>query len=253
MENKREHFFIGTSNITLPVANKKEFPEAFKGSSRLTYYASLFNTVEINSTFYKIPRAKTIIRWTEEVPREFRFTFKLNREITHDKERVCNPVVIKNFMQIINNVETQKGCLLVQFPASVHHNPSYLECLLFTINEHNQSWKVCIEFRHPSWYNDTIFQLLSRYGSTLVIHDMFTSILSQEELDTGFVYLRFHGPAGDYRGGYNPDMLDRCSAKIATSILQGKMVFAYFNNTMGNALSDALTLQKLVAARNRKS
>ena len=86
MATKRDRFYCGTSNVVLPVPNKTHYPKAYQDKSRLHYYASIFNSVEINSSFAKVPRAKTVERWADDVPENFRFTFKLWRGITHAKE-----------------------------------------------------------------------------------------------------------------------------------------------------------------------
>src|SRR4051812_13911921 len=110
--------YTGTSNVELPVPNKQSFPPDYQDKSRLTYYASLFNTVEINSSFYKVPMAKTVAKWAESVPAHFKFTFKLWQEITHAKGCIYNPDEIERFINVINHVGNKKGCLLVQFPPS---------------------------------------------------------------------------------------------------------------------------------------
>src|SRR5688572_17070366 len=77
-------FLSGTSGLALSIP-QAQYPAAFKGASRLTFYGSLFNSIEINSTFYKLPKAATILKWAESVPAHFRFTFKLSKSITHHK------------------------------------------------------------------------------------------------------------------------------------------------------------------------
>lgn len=80
----RQDFYTGTSGLSLPFP-KHSFPPEFQDKSRLTFYASLFNSIEINSSFYKLPMASTVKKWAESVPDNFLFTFKLWREITHNK------------------------------------------------------------------------------------------------------------------------------------------------------------------------
>src|ERR1700734_2216846 len=91
-------FYSGTSNVVLPVKNKSFLPEAFRDKTRLNYYGSLFNSVEINSSFYKMPMAKTVANWASEVPPEFRFTFKLIQTVTHSIKRQFDLSPISEFM-----------------------------------------------------------------------------------------------------------------------------------------------------------
>lgn len=79
------NYYSGISGLILPVPNKEHYPAEFKEKSRLCYYASLFSSIEVNSSFYRIPQAKTIAKWADDVPADFKFTFKLWRGITHEK------------------------------------------------------------------------------------------------------------------------------------------------------------------------
>ncbi len=98
----------GTSGLTL-LLPKRSFPLEFQDKSRLTYYASIFNTIEINSSFYKIPQASTIQKWAESVPADFKFTFKLWRDITHTKGLVFKQEDVERFMGVIDKVGKKKG------------------------------------------------------------------------------------------------------------------------------------------------
>jgi uncharacterized protein YecE (DUF72 family) len=109
MSNKiRGTLYIGTSNIVLP-GNKQTFPEAFKQKSRLNYYSSLFNTVEMNNTFYKVPKATTFEKWSQDVGENFRFTIKLWKEITHVKYLEFIPQSIHSFLKAAVFVGKKKG------------------------------------------------------------------------------------------------------------------------------------------------
>jgi uncharacterized protein YecE (DUF72 family) len=137
--------YSGISGLVLPVPNKIAYPEEFRDKSRLTYYASLFNSLEVNSSFYKVPMASTIARWADSVPEPFRFTFKLWKGITHNKGLHFNVEDIYYFIKVIGHAANKKGCLLVQFPASI--TIAYLtqfEKLIETISAANESqqWKV---------------------------------------------------------------------------------------------------------------
>ena len=92
------NFYAGTSNIVLPVPNKSFFPPKYRDKTRLNYYASLFNSVEINSSFYKVPLPRTVEKWTTEVPPNFRFSFKLSKAITRRFLVHC-----KNIMATLKN------------------------------------------------------------------------------------------------------------------------------------------------------
>ncbi len=102
-------YHSGTSGLVLPVPNKQAFPPAYKDKSRLAYYASLFNSIEINRSFYTVPMANTVKRWTEEVPAGFTFTYKLWRGITHVKDLAYRDEDVTRFMSVIEGAGSKKA------------------------------------------------------------------------------------------------------------------------------------------------
>jgi uncharacterized protein YecE (DUF72 family) len=227
-------FYGGTSGLLIAMP-KRDFAPEHADKSRLAFYAHHENSIEINSSFYKLPQAKTITRWTTEVSAGFRFTFKLWKEITHQKNLIFKADDVQRFMRAIQVPETHKGCLLVQFPPGLQVNAlQQLKELLQLLNDFN--WPVAVEFRHPSWYNDTVFDLLNSYQMAMVIQDMPKSASPVELTADELVYLRFHGPSGNYKGSYNDSFLSEYAIYIDEWQQDGKTVYCYFNNTAGDAL-----------------
>ena len=255
-------FFSGTSNIELIEKNKQAFPPEFRSKSRLAYYSSLFNSVEINSTFYRLPLPSTLEKWAAEVPDHFRFTLKLWREITHARDLVFHPEHVEKFMSVADHIGDKKGALLIQFPAGtkmekaapfIHTGKSpiaRLESLLARVQVFNpsNSWRVAVEFREPGWYNEQVYSLLAAHQAALVWHDR-PVIHDEGAHERGpFVYLRFHGPGGGkYTGSYGDDLLHEKACRIRAWLARSKDVYVYFNNTMaGDAPRNLLTLNKMV-------
>lgn len=241
------NFYSGTSGIVVPVPQAL-YPDAFKGKSRLTYYASLFNSIEINSSFYKLPKASTVIKWCETVPEGFQFTFKLSKTISHSKGLDFNAEEVALFMQTIDNVNKKKGCILVQLPPSLKPDRiKQLEKLLKTMDVENahRAWKVAIEFRNKGWYNDQTFRLLQEYNDSLVLHDLPASATPLVPL-TSLIYLRFHGTEKGYRGNYDDKFLSNYAQRITQWMSEGKCVYCYFNNTLGNAFNNLRTVNRFV-------
>lgn len=244
-------FYAGTSGLLLPVKNKQFYPPEFQERSRLEYYASLFNSIEINSSFYKIPQAKTVQKWAESMPEGFQFTFKLWKEITHTKELSVNVEAISRFMEVIGYAGTKKGSLLIQFPPSVTIASEYkLQGILDAVrrNDPAKEWKVAVEMRHSSWYEPEIYDLLEDRGIALVLQDMPSSVTPMTDSTVDFAYLRFHGPGGSYRGTYADDFLSEYASYIRDWLNEGKTVYCYFNNTMGDAIRNLETLRRYVEA-----
>ena len=240
-----QSYFYGTSGLILPVPNKQYYPVEFQDKSRLTYYASLFNSLEVNSSFYKVPMASTVQKWATEVPDDFRFTFKLFRDITHQKGFVFDTELIDHFMQTIDLAGHKKGSLLVQLPPSVTNgNIRQLEKILAGIrfNDPKLAWDTAVEFRSKSWYNEETYDLLSQYNMGLVIQDMPASATPIQQVSTNFIYLRFHGPNGNYKDSYNDDFLYEYAEYVKDWLDEGKKVYVYFNNTMGDAIANLKTL-----------
>lgn len=246
-QNSLHKFYAGTSGLVLPVPNKAAYPLAFQNRSRLCYYASLFNSIEINSSFYKIPMASTVRKWAADVPDDFRFTFKLWRGITHEKGLTFNGQDVKRFMQVINEVDDKKGCLLVQFPPGFRADSlPRLDHLLNVIRQEDEhsGWDIAVEFRHKTWYKEQVYELLEKYDMGMVIHDLPASAAPLQASANNFVYLRFHGPNGGYRGSYTDAFLYEYLEYIKEWQQEGKTVYVYFNNTMGDAVKNLMVLNE---------
>jgi uncharacterized protein YecE (DUF72 family) len=247
---QRGGYYSGTSGLVLPVKNKSFYPPEFQAGSRLAYYASLFNSIEINSSFYKLPRLVTTSKWTNEVPSGFRFTYKLWQEITHAKSGNLDIEKLQAFMNNINIPDHHKGCLLLQFPASFKYfSVSYLHKVLNGIKECDSAngWRYFVEFRDTSWYRKETFNLLRENNCGLVFHDKTHSETGIGNVLMNCIYLRFHGPEGNYRGSYDDSFLYEYASYINEWLDEGKDVYVYFNNTMGDAIKNLQVLNKYVA------
>ena len=243
-------FRAGTSGLVLAEPNKAAYPPAYQDKSRLEFYASRFNSIEINSSFYKIPRALTYKKWADMVPADFQFTVKLWQGITHEKNHVSLQEHLEMFFEAVDALGTHKGCLLIQLPAgSVLRQSEFLD-MLESIRkvDHKRSWRLAVEFRHPKWYNSNIHTMLDAFGVSMVLHDMPKALPDGLNQKAPFVYLRFHGEKGDYRGSYDDNFLQEKARQIKTWLAEGRDVYAYFNNTMGAAAANLATLISMVKA-----
>jgi uncharacterized protein YecE (DUF72 family) len=241
-------FFGGTSGLQID-RPKRDFPRELSHLSRLGYYALQENSIEINSSFYKIPQAKTVGRWASEVTENFRFTFKLWKEITHQKNLLFRKEDVARFMEAIQLPQTQQGCLLVQFPPSLQVNafPQLKELLIIL---KSYTWSIALEFRHLSWYKDEVFELLNEQQAAMVLQDMPKSASPLEVTADDLVYLRFHGPSGNYKGSYSESLLYEYASYIIEWQQEGKSVYVYFNNTAGAALQNLHFLKHCLEEQN---
>lgn len=240
-------FYAGLSGLQLPIP-KYQFPPPYEEASRLTYYSTFFNSIEINGSFYKVPKEKTVANWVDSVHDDFRFTFKLWKQITHNKGLAFVPSDVELFMKAIAPAANKQACLLIQFPPSSGiENIIQLKNLLSVIRKvdvHN--WNIAIEFRNNSWYHKDVYRLLEMYNAALVIHDIPKSSTPLIDAAVGLVYVRFHGPTGNYRDSYSESFLSEYATYVRDWLNENKTVYLYFNNTMGDAFKNLRTLNKLI-------
>jgi uncharacterized protein YecE (DUF72 family) len=242
-------YYSGLSGLVLPFP-KYKFPPGFENASRLTYYATIFNSIEINRSFYVLPNGKTLAKWANQVPEEFTFTFKLWKQITHAKGLAFEESDVKKFIDAINAVGLKKACLLIQFAASVKSQYlRQLDTLLSLIQscDSTSTWNVALEFRDSSWYTEDVYEMIEAYGASIVMHDKAKTASPHLTLNSQTVYVRFHGPEGNYRGSYTEDFLQEYATYICEWLDDGKSVYVYFNNTMGKAFDNLVTLNKMIS------
>ncbi|HXB91393.1 MAG TPA: DUF72 domain-containing protein [Puia sp.] len=242
--------WAGTSGLVLPVPNMAAAPPLFRDKPRLVYYSSIFNSLEINSSFYKLPMPATFGKWGGLVADDFRFTVKLGRHVTHEKGLAFNPGDVVDFLKAANRLGSKKGALLLQFPPGLRYTAGHADRLRslmeLIVADQGADWPLAVEFRHPSWYIPSVNRLLDSVNASLVLHDIPASAVGRPNEGAPFLYLRFHGPAGDYRGGYTPETLGVYARQVADWLAKGKDAYVYFNNTIGDAVKDCLAF---VAAR----
>jgi len=244
---KRGVIRIGISNVVVP-GNKLAFPPDFQSTSRLHYYSSIFNTVEINRSFYKTPLLSTYEKWAKDVPEEFRFSLKMSKDITHAKDLRADPGSMKSFIHAAGGAGHKKGCLLLQFPGKITQDYfGKVEGILRELQQQDPThqWRKAVEFRNDSWYTGETTELLDEYKAVMVLHDFKKAQNFTLSGKMDFVYIRFHGPRGDYRESYTEQFLKTKAANIQVWLKQGKDVYVYFNNTIGNAFENALTLKAI--------
>ena len=239
---------LGISNAVVP-GGKNTFPPAFQLKSRLHYYSSIFNTVEVNKCFYKTPLLSTYEKWSKEVPEDFQFSLKISKEVTHAKNLQDNLACMHSFINAAAGTGNKKGCLLIQFPGKI--TLDYFEKVELILQEIQQldptdQWRIAVEFRNESWYTAETNELLDEYSATIVLHDFAKARNFSMTGKAGFVYLRFHGPKGDYRESYSDQFLKSKAEEIRGWLSEGKDVYTYFNNTIGSAFDNAVTLKLLL-------
>ena len=235
--------FIGCSGWNYKDWRGKFYPEKLAQKNWLEFYSSVFNTVEVNNTFYRFPRESSLLSWRETAPEEFNFTLKGSRYITHMKKLNGVEQSVADFHDAANLLNDKLSCILWQLPPNLHRND---EKLIDFCKSLNPSDKNVIEFRHLSWYDPEVYEILSRF------HISFCSISSPDFPDdlictSKIGYVRFHGEGKNwYDYYYSREQLEKWHRKIKESGVQE--IYAYFNNDIGaNAVKNAAELKNLFA------
>ncbi|MFH0962623.1 MAG: DUF72 domain-containing protein [Planctomycetota bacterium] len=162
-------FRAGTSGYSYNHWNGVFYPKGTKSAGRLAYYATRFNAVEINMTFYRLPSVEIVRRWCKAVGRDFLFVLKLNRQITHIRQLRDIAEPLSEFQRITEPFGNALGVVLAQLPPSLSYDA---ELLATFATQARKRWPLAIEFRNESWYREETYQTLRETGAAFVIHDM---------------------------------------------------------------------------------
>jgi uncharacterized protein YecE (DUF72 family) len=221
------------------------YPEGLPQKRWFEHYASKFDTVEINASFYRLPLASTFAGWREKAPPGFRYAVKVNRFITHMKKLIDCDEPLDQFIALARPLEDKLGPLLYQLPPSLHKDVARLEAFLRRLPDDLEH---VVEFRHRSWYDEDVLALLDRYGVGFVTHDL-VGLKSPRWASGRTAYVRFHGTKGKYRGRYSEDQMREWAEWLVGQRSLGQSAWAYFNNDIGgDAIEDAQTLKAMIAA-----
>ncbi len=207
------------------------YPTEVKLKDRLAYYATVFDTTEINGSFYRLPSEKAVRAWAEQVPEGFVFSWKVSRYITHNKKlKDCKDSVDLVFGRMAP-LGQKAGPALVQLPPMLHRDDERLNRFL--------SWMpagqaVTVEFRHPSWYAPAVLDVLRNHGAALCVSDHHDAP-SPWETTASFAYVRGHGPGGRYHGRYEASALTAWAGWVDERRQAGMSVFSYFDNDVKSA------------------
>jgi uncharacterized protein YecE (DUF72 family) len=219
------------------------YPKELPQTRCFNFYAEHFDTVEINSSFYHLPKASTFEKWRDQAPPGFCYAIKANRFITQAKKLLDCEEPIERMMAATRHLGDRLGPMLYQLPPSLKLDLERLENFLNLLPEDVTN---IFEFRHKSWYVDATYALLERYGVSLCLHDMRGS--TTEKLAVGpAVYIRFHGGVGKYWGRYSDEGLLAWADWIIAQARDGRPAWCYFNNDIrGHAVHDAQTLKSMM-------
>ena len=230
--------YIGTSGYYYQNWAGEFYPPSIMKYHYFDYYASHFNSLELNSTFYRFPKIQTMRSWKYKLKNypEFKLSVKVSRNITH-KNRLKDTDLMKDFINNVSALDDKLGVILLQLPPSLKYDILLLEEFVRCLDD---KFKYAVEFRNGSWYRLETYTLLRNRNIALVWHDYRQEIIYEQTAD--FIYVRLHGSNGKYKGSYSDVFLNSLKEKINNT-----PSYIYFNNTDDNsAFKDALKLQGLL-------
>lgn len=240
---EKDQVYIGCSGFYNNDWKGSLYPEDAKSKDFLTLYSQQFNSVEINSTFYRKPTAKTLIKWYDETPDNFKFFIKIPKTISHEKRlEACKEEITEFCNHIEANLKEKVAGFLYQFPPSFKNTKENLNLILENID--NRFLNV-IEFRHASWWNDEIFKILQDNNITFS-GVSFPGNLPEDLIinSNNTLYYRLHGKPVLYKSEYSKEFLNDLAGKIENS---QKKSYIFFNNTWGTAATtNGLYLKELL-------
>jgi uncharacterized protein YecE (DUF72 family) len=218
---------IGCSGWNYAAWRGLVYPEGLGQGRWLEHYATLFDTVEVNATFYRLPKRETVARWVEQTPEDFQFAIKASRYLTHVKRlRELHDGVERLLEPLEPLLNTPKmGPLLWQLPAGFHRDDERLAAALDAF----PPLRNCVEFRHPSWFAAEVMELLRERRVALVIGDHPERPFQSLEPTAGWIYVRLHYGSRGRRGNYSVTELDTWRRRIAAWRAEHE-VYVYANN-----------------------
>jgi uncharacterized protein YecE (DUF72 family) len=235
-------FYIGCSGFHYKEWKELFYPEKLPQSKWFEFYCEHFNTLEINSTFYKFPTEKSLVKWYNTSPEDFKFSVKAPRLITHYKKFSGCEILLQDFYTSISKgLQDKLGCVLFQLPPQLVYTPEMLDLIMSSVDA---SFKNVFEFRHLSWWNENVFtQFKNR--KLIFCSISFPKLPDEVKATASNIYYRFHGVPVLYKSTYSEKFVENIYQEI--KIQAPKEAWVYFNNTWGNAaIINSKYLQKLI-------
>lgn len=235
---------VGTSGWHYAHWRGPFYPAELSSRQWLAYYASRLASVEVNSSFYRLPSLPSLEGWRQATPRAFTFAIKGSRFITHLKKLKDASRHLPLLLERVALLGPKLGPVLFQLPPGWDQDLGRLEAFLAALPG---SPRFAMEFRDDHWWNEQTYDLLRRHGAAFCLFDL-DGRMPPRVLTGDFVYLRLHGPQGAYQGRYSAEFLAGLAQDMLAWAGQGLDVYCYLDNDQaGYAVQNALELQALLA------
>ncbi|MEJ0010526.1 MAG: DUF72 domain-containing protein [Alphaproteobacteria bacterium] len=235
------HAFIGTSGWSYSHW-RAHFYEKRPAGRWLAHYATQFDSVELNNTFYGLPKPSFVARWAEVTPPDFRFAVKAWRAITHDRRLQDCAEPLQQFYASIAPLKEKTAIVLFQMHPRMAPDIPRLKTFL---GELSRDWRYVFELRDPGWHRDDVYALLNGHDIATA-HSLWPGDVTPRVVTGTDAYVRFHGTTAKYQGLYGEETLRGIARWLQREAPQ--RAFCYFNNTYKGfaALEDAKMMQRLL-------
>jgi uncharacterized protein YecE (DUF72 family) len=235
---------IGTSGWSYPSWRGPFFPKTVTASNHLEFYARQFVTTELNGVFYKTPSLEAVGSWRKRTPKDFVFAWKASRFITHWKRLGPSSRSSLALLETrLRALEPRVGPILFQLPPRFVADKDRLNRFIRLLKSGR---RYAFEFRHSSWFEPPILDLLHDHNVALCLSDH-RDAPTPWEVTASFIYLRGHGPGGAYKGHYSEQSLRTWAKSIKEWKRRRRDVYVYFDNDQKAAApADARRLMKMI-------
>lgn len=235
---------IGTSGWSYKHWAGRFYPEGIKKNKWLSHYSKEFDSVEINSSFYHLPGEKTFINWKKNTVKNFIFSVKACRYITHIKRLADCQEPLERLFNASKGLGEKLGIFLFQLPPNLKKDKSKLKNFLELLPE---NYRYAFEFRNKSWFTEEIYALLENSGCAVVISSS-PEFPYAEKITTDICYIRMHGHDALYNSCYPEKELEKVAILIKKNLNKNIENYVYFNNDVkAYAIYNARVLIKMVS------
>jgi uncharacterized protein YecE (DUF72 family) len=242
-------YFIGCSGFYNKDWKEVFYPKGLPQSKWFEFYCTQFNTLELNTTFYRFPTTEMLQKWCDKSPADFKFSVKAPRLITHYKQFKDVERLLGDFYHAVHEGLKEKlGCVLFQLPARIAYSEDFLQRIVKNLDN---SFINVIEFRDASWWNQHVYNTLAQHNisfCSISIKDLPAEII----VNTSNIYYRFHGIKKLYFSEYTKQTMKNFAGEL-TGQNNINSAYIYFNNTATTAaINNAKQLKSLLEKQQNR-
>ncbi len=242
------NWWIGCSGFHYKEWKEVFYPLNLPQTKWFEYYCTQFNTIELNTTFYRFPRPEALLKWHDRSPEYFKFSVKAPKLITHFKLFKESERMLGDFYaSIYEGLQAKLGCVLFQLPSRVPYSEEMLQRIVEVLDP---SFDNVIEFRDEGWWSEKVYKRLKKHNISFcgISHPELTDKVIK---NNSLLYYRFHGVPVLYKSAYEIDYVKKIAAEIKAAG-RIKDAYVYFNNTWGTGgITNGRQMQELINANNR--